>query len=73
VSLETRLVVAANGPGGRGIAIQDGLPTPTCPAAMPGYEFYVLWGDDATPTLPSSRGVAEIRQRLPVRVVRGSS
>lgn len=38
---------------GKSTVVQDGTLQPITPAAMPGFEFYKVWGSDTTPELPT--------------------
>jgi hypothetical protein len=38
---------------GRSTVVRDDLTEPITPAAMPGYEFYRLWGNDTPAALPT--------------------
>jgi len=38
---------------GRSTVVHDGQLEPITPAAMPGFEYYKVWGSDSTPVLPA--------------------
>ena len=38
---------------GRSTVVHDGPLEPIAPAAMPGFEYYRVWGSDSTPVLPA--------------------
>ena len=46
-------VVTGQTKSGKSVIVSHAPVQPTVVAMMPGYEFYRLWGSDATPTLPS--------------------
>jgi hypothetical protein len=39
---------------GRSTVVHDGPLEPITPAAMPGFEYYRVWGSESTPVLPTS-------------------
>lgn len=41
---------------GKSTVVRDDLVQPIAPAAMPGMEFYKVWGSDSAPVLPTDGG-----------------
>ena len=63
--LNPRLVVTTTGRNGRGVVARDAIGEPVRPVAMPGFEFYRVWGDDGTPALPSPGQAPEVDGLFP--------
>lgn len=51
--MTTRRVVTGRDADGKSVFVSDEAVEPITPALVPGFEFLTLWGNDATPSLPT--------------------
>jgi len=62
MTIEPRLVVTGHRADGAATFVEDSSPAPVTVAALPGAEFYLMWGTaDGTPTLGADRA-APVRE-----------
>lgn len=51
--MQPRVIVTGQTASGKSVIVSDSHPTPVTVTALPGYEFWRVWGNDAVPQLPS--------------------